>query len=363
MSSVWDRVVGQAAAVGQLEAAAYAPSHAYLLVGPHGSTKTEAARAFAAVLLTGSDDPDTEDARRALTGQHRNLFELTRTADMTDKDWAEATIKRAGLAPDGDDTKVIIVNGADELSSDAVVRMLKTIEEPTPSTQFILLAQQIHPQMLTLASRCTVIEFHAITDQMIADQLILEGTDPQSAVEAAASARGDLTHARLLATDPQLAPRRRLFAAIPHRIDGTGATAVALAAEMVDSIEQASAPIRHRHRDELALYRNEIAQLGRQVGSTKEIEARHKREVRRYQRGLYRDGLAVMAATYRDALLAGTFRRPEAIHTAIARIHQVVRALDRSANTALQLQVLIWDLPNVPVHEPATTSAAVAPDR
>ena len=42
-----------------------APVHAYLFVGPPGSTKHEAARAFAASLLTGADEPDQRDARLA----------------------------------------------------------------------------------------------------------------------------------------------------------------------------------------------------------------------------------------------------------------------------------------------------------
>jgi DNA polymerase-3 subunit delta' len=61
--SVWDGVVGQPRAVEQLTRAAAAPVHAYLFVGPPGSTKHEAARAFAALLLTGHDDPDARDAR------------------------------------------------------------------------------------------------------------------------------------------------------------------------------------------------------------------------------------------------------------------------------------------------------------
>ena len=54
-ASVWDHVVGQADAVAALRASLAAPVHAYLFVGPAGSTKHDAARAFAALLLTGVD--------------------------------------------------------------------------------------------------------------------------------------------------------------------------------------------------------------------------------------------------------------------------------------------------------------------
>lgn len=363
MSSVWDRVIGQPAAVGRLEAAAFAPSHAYLFLGPPGATKTAAARAFAVVLLTGSDDPDGDDARLAFSGHHPDIRELERDPSMTDKDFAVESLKASGQAPSTNDSKVIIIHAVDELDDNAVVRLLKTVEEPTPSTVLILIAQQIHREMITLASRCTVIEFGAIADQAIIDHLILEGTDPQSAVEAAAAARGDLTQARLLAADPQLASRRRLFAAVPHRIDGTGATAIALATELMDAVEVATAPIRERHRAELAHMRAEQRQLGRTTVSTKVVEDRHKRELRRYRRAAYRDGLSVLAGTYRDALVVDGFSRPDAIYTAINRIQRTIESLDRNANTALQLQTLIWDLPTVPVHDPSRIAAAAVPDR
>ena len=60
---LWSEVVGQDAAVEQLRAAAASPVHAYLIVGPEGSGKRAAARAFAADLL--ADGLDTVEAARA----------------------------------------------------------------------------------------------------------------------------------------------------------------------------------------------------------------------------------------------------------------------------------------------------------
>src|SRR3546814_14951463 len=72
---VWSGVIGQDGAVAQLTAAAVNPVHAYLLVGPAGSGKRTAARAFAALLLAG--DSQGEDAERhvrlALAEAHPDL--------------------------------------------------------------------------------------------------------------------------------------------------------------------------------------------------------------------------------------------------------------------------------------------------
>ena len=77
--SVWDQVVGQDRAVAQLlDAAARGPVHAYLFVGPSGSTKLPAARAFAAHLISGGDDADQRDARLILLGTHPDVREFRR---------------------------------------------------------------------------------------------------------------------------------------------------------------------------------------------------------------------------------------------------------------------------------------------
>ena len=52
---LYDGVRGQERAVAQLRAAARAPVHAYLFVGPPGSGKRAAAQAFAASLLCRED--------------------------------------------------------------------------------------------------------------------------------------------------------------------------------------------------------------------------------------------------------------------------------------------------------------------
>ena len=77
--SIWADVVGQEAAIGRLRAAASSPVHAYLFAGPAGSTKREAARAFAALLLTGSEDATGRDASLILRGEHPDVKQIARS--------------------------------------------------------------------------------------------------------------------------------------------------------------------------------------------------------------------------------------------------------------------------------------------
>ena len=84
VTSVWDHVVGQPGAVTRLRASVTTPVHAYLFVGPPGSTKVEAARAFAALLLTGVDDPELtiRSARAARRAPRRPRDPAHRTGDL-----------------------------------------------------------------------------------------------------------------------------------------------------------------------------------------------------------------------------------------------------------------------------------------
>ena len=84
-ATIWDRVVGQPTAVALLTAAAADPVHAYLFVGPAGSTKLQAARAFAALLLDPTGDPAGRDARLAAAGEHPMSVRSTASAPPSPK--------------------------------------------------------------------------------------------------------------------------------------------------------------------------------------------------------------------------------------------------------------------------------------
>ena len=134
MDSVWQAVVGQPNAIRRLQASAANPLHAYLFVGPSGSTKNEAARAFAALLLAGVDDPQARDARLALAGQHPDVREFARVGAAISKDQADEIVRLAALAPNEGNRKVLILDEFHLLSGEAAAKLLKTIEEPPDST-------------------------------------------------------------------------------------------------------------------------------------------------------------------------------------------------------------------------------------
>ena len=93
MASVWDSVVGQGRAVEQLQHAAVSPVHAYLLVGTEGCGKEEASRAFAAMMLSGSDNPTERINEMAMRGAHPDIHEVRRDGASILKEQAEDGIR------------------------------------------------------------------------------------------------------------------------------------------------------------------------------------------------------------------------------------------------------------------------------
>ena len=346
--SIWADVVGQDRAVDALRRSAAAPVHAYLFVGPPGSTKDEAARAFAALLLTGDENPGTRDARLALAGEHPDVREVVRVGPAISAEQAAEIVRQAALSPVEGDRKVLVLHEFHLLNAAGAGRLLKTIEEPPPSTHFIVLADFVPVDLVTIASRCVRVEFGPIAAPKLTARLVAEGTDPGQATEAATAAGGDLTRARLLAADPQFVERRRAFAELPWTLDGTGATVVAATNDLLARIEAAAAPLASRHADEIAELEEREQRLGSRGSGRVAIEARHKRELRRHRTDELRSGLAAIAATYRDALVEGSAPHDDAMIAAVHRIHATLESFEHNPNETLMLQSLLWSLPALP---------------
>ena len=91
--------------------------------------------------------------------------------------------------------------------------------------------------------------------------------------------------------------------AMPGRLNGTGARAAEIAAEVKALIDDAQAVIDARHEQEAAELEERIERYGQRGSGKKDIQDRHKREVRRHRTAELRLALATFAGVYRDALI------------------------------------------------------------
>lgn len=89
-----------------------------------------------------------------------------------------------------DGYKVAIINRAHTLSQEAANSLLKTLEEPTPKTVIVLLAQDISSLPATIASRCQVINFLPVAEEVIISGLTNLGCEKKKAKKLAAVSFG-----------------------------------------------------------------------------------------------------------------------------------------------------------------------------
>jgi DNA polymerase-3 subunit delta' len=346
LAHVWDDVIGQPDAVTQLQLAARAPVHAYLFVGQRGSGKRAAARAFAAMLLSDGL-PDESSARAValcLEEKHPDLVVVQPEGARISAPQARAIVRAAARSPVEGTRQVLVLCEMDRIEQVAPI-LLKSIEEPPDATVFVLLAEEVVPDLVTLASRCVRIDFRPLAEQVVLDRLLAEGVDPVRAADAAAAAGGDLDRARLLATDDHLARRRDAWRAIPDRLDNTGAVVMTLVDEVRALIDEAQRPLDDRHSAEFRELEEREERYGGRGSGRRELVDRQKREVRRHRTIELRFGFATLAGRYRDALVASAHPRPYV--EAVDGIQAAADALQRNPTEALLLQALFARLPPI----------------
>ena len=332
------------------------PVHAYLLVGPEGCGTEQAARALAAHLLTGSDDADDRDAALVMRGAHPDVHEIRRAGASILAEQADEIIRLASVTPSEGSRKVIVVQEVHLMAPDTAARLLKTVEEPPRGVHFVLVAEQVVDVIVTIASRCVSVHFGELDEALVVESLVARGIDSVTAVAAARAAHGNVERASLLATDPGFNRRREMFASIPRRLDGSGATVVSVVDEILRALDDAAEPLERRHADEVTAHEEALAVMGVKRGGKKALEDRHKRELRRHRTDELRAGLAEIASVYRDELARNPDRlHPQSYVEAVDRLHDAMRRLALNVNEAILLRDLVWSLPSPSSHDALTS--------
>jgi DNA polymerase-3 subunit delta' len=233
------------------------------------------------------------------------------------------------------------------LAQRAAPALLKTIEEPPGETVFILLADDLPPELGTVASRCVQVVFPPVPRGLIADWLVGLGVDPDRAAGVAEGSGGDVGRARLLVEDPGFADRLGLWRSIPARLTGSGSVVAQLTDALVAATESALEPLRRQHAEQMAELLAEAETLGeRTVPGRKEILERQHREERRWRSHELRVGFGVLARAYRDRMSAAlaTGGRPAVVgacEQAVGLIGRSAASLDHNPNETLLLEALL----------------------
>jgi len=157
-------------------------AHAYLLVGPHHIGKTTLAVNLSQALnCTGADPPcgQCPSCRRIAQSKHADVRVINPASLDTEEksrqkistDAIEELQYSAFLPPYEGRYRVFIIDGAENMSAEASNRILKVLEEPSPSVVWLLLAVEESRLLPTVVSRCQRVELRPVPVTEIAGLL------------------------------------------------------------------------------------------------------------------------------------------------------------------------------------------------
>jgi len=343
---VWADVIGQPEAVSSLRAAVANPVHAYLFLGPPGTGKKAAAGVFAGELLAAAD-PDHAERHRTLATRfaHPDLQVVTPTGSEFRIGDSKRLVVEASRSPVEGRRKIVMAERFHDANANAMPVLLKVAEEPPATTIFVFLADHLRPEQVTVASRCTTIEFRDIPHHVIAAALVADGIDPAAAERSAEGSGGSLRRARLLSTDERLQIRRDAWWSIPDRLDGTGAAVAVIVEELRTMIDDSMAPLKKIHAAELEALAEREERYGTRGSGRKDLEAHHKRVERKHRADELVFGFATLSRRYSAGLATADDAATGRIADAHARITRSSSMLSRSPMEMIFLQSLLLDMP------------------
>lgn len=380
LAGVWSDLVGQDRIVEVLSGAARSASapdrsaqmtHAWLFTGPPGSGRSVAAVAFAAALQCESGGcGQCHSCQTVRAGSHPDVTVLNTDGLSIGVAEAREVVRKSALRPSVGRWQILVVEDADRLTEQAANALLKSVEEPSPQTIWMLCAPAPEDVITTIRSRCRPVLLRTPTSDAIARLLVeRDGVDETTASSVAAASQGHVGRARGLARDEAARQRRADILGLPRGLRTLGdclqaaqridAEATARADAHCDAAdEREKADLRASWGVEESGSRGgkkgPVGYAGALSALTKEQERRRKRMARDSIDGVlldllsyFRDVLAVQlgapdqlinADVREDVVTMAAERSPESIVEAIDAVAECRDALEANAAPLLAVE-------------------------
>src|SRR5262245_30539385 len=200
--------------------------HAYLFTGPPGVGKRLFAQELARSLLC-ENPPGPLDACDACpacvqvdAGTHPDFFPAARPPESLEFpiDLMRTLCGQFALKSARGRGKVIVIDDADDLNQGSANCFLKTLEEPPPRSLLILVGTTRERQLPTVVSRCQVVRFTPLKDDLVGELLEAQGVSDPALRERLIRLAGGSPGLALTLADPALWEMRgRLIAGLTGR--------------------------------------------------------------------------------------------------------------------------------------------------
>jgi DNA polymerase III subunit delta' len=238
VTSLLERVLAQAPAIRTLERglASGRIHHALLFDGPDGVGKELAAFGLAQALVCEKRGNGTRACGTCSACTHavprgekrltahpdvivieRGAYDAAqigrRTAESQDISIDQIrtlVLARAAFPPHEGRARIYVIRRAEELSTSAANALLKTLEEPTRGSYFILITSQAGALLSTIRSRAQRVRFGYLPDDVLVGIAALNGVDRARALALAPLAGGSAS-ALLQLCDPEASEAREAF--------------------------------------------------------------------------------------------------------------------------------------------------------
>jgi DNA polymerase-3 subunit delta' len=350
---IWSELLGQPEAVSKLRQAVFNKDqglqHAWLLTGPPGSGRSNAAMAFAAALLCEKAGcGECKSCRMVKSGYHPDVSVLATEKVIISIEEIRNLVASSYFGGSVSKYQILIIEDADRMTERSSNVLLKALEEPPVGTIWLLCAPSEADMLPTIRSRVRRVALKQPSTQTVSDLLVSrDGIDPTLALQVAAEAQGHIGMALRLATSTDARVRRK---------------ETLVAALQIDSIPKAMATaerwleLAKKDADALTLEKDSeeraslLATLGIPEGGTvpaalrSDIKALEEAQKRRSTRSL-RDGidriLVDLMSLYRDILTIQLGAEAELVNQDLrALLHEVASSIS-AAQTLDRLDAMV----------------------
>jgi DNA polymerase-3 subunit delta' len=214
---------------------------ALLFAGPEGVGKKALALCVGRALLCDRNDGDACDecptCRRALRGLHPDLFLVEAATAAIKIDQVRDAVREIGARPFEGRARALVIDDAHVMTEQAQNALLKSLEEPPPTSHVFLVTAAPAALLPTIRSRCQTLRFGPLAKDVLERHLRESaGLDPAEAALRAAAAGGSLGLALALESEGYRAVREQLLSLL-ETVDGKGALERLEAAEALQGLD------------------------------------------------------------------------------------------------------------------------------